>query len=172
MSSCSSTSKSTVSRRHGVARPRSRGTDMPCPSSMTGCIEAVSSGRILQGNVGGKRRPRSPRIDVEGGQVMRALRKSNPRITGVRCWLPVVSVGTATLFGALIAGGRHTHGWAGSPRREAPAEHGVPGYLRKYRAEAHRVCGQALCAFAAPSFLGIPCSRLEAQQHSKVERAD
>ncbi len=132
---------------------------MPCPSSKAGCIEVALSGRSLQGNVGGERRPCSPRIDVEGGQVMRALRKSNPRITGVRCWLPVVSVRTATLFGALIAGGRHTHGWARCPRREAPAEARHTWTPQEYRVEAHRVCGQALCAFAAPSFLGSRVGR-------------
>ena len=50
---------------------------------------------------------------------MRALRKSNPRITDVRCWLPVVPVKSATLLGALIAGGRHTHGWS----RDRGAKH-------------------------------------------------
>ncbi len=171
MSSYASALESAVEWRPGVAHWRNRGTDMPCPSSMTGCIESLYSGRILQGNVGCKRITRSPRIDVEGGQVMRALRKSNPRATGVRCWLPAVSVGTATLFVALIAGGRHTHGWAGCPRREAPAEARHTWPPQEYRAEAHRVCGQALCAFAAPRFLGSRAGlvALEKAMQSKSE---
>ncbi len=130
LSICHFTSKNTASWRRGAALSHNRGTGKPYPPSMAGRIEDAAGVWILRGNVGGERRPCSPCIDVEGGQVMRALRKSNPRITGVRCWLPVVSVGTAKLFGALVAGGRHTHGWAGGPRREVPAEHGVPGDLR------------------------------------------
>ncbi len=153
LSICHFTSKNAASWRRGAALSHNRGTRKPYPPSMAGRIEDAAGVWILRGNVGGERRPRSPCIDGEGGQVMRALRKSNPRITGVRCWLPVVSVGTATLFGALIAGGRHTPGWARCPRREAPAEARHTWNPQEYRAEAHRVCGQALCAFAAPSFL-------------------
>ena len=105
----------------GDPRARNRGRYMPCPSSMAGCIEDALSGQNLQGNVGERRRRRRARIDVEGCQVMRALGKSNPRVTDVRCRLPVASVATRKLRVALMAGGRNTQGRTGSPRREAPA---------------------------------------------------
>ncbi len=43
------------------------------------------------------------------------------------------------------------------PRRERRAVAGIPGTLRKYRAEALVAQNRATCAFATPSFLGIPC---------------
>ena len=73
----STTERKIAAPRRGVA-PLSRGKHMPCPSSMTGCIEVALSGRSLQGNVGGERRPRSPRIDVEGGQVMQGYMAIHP----------------------------------------------------------------------------------------------
>lgn len=98
------------------------------------------------GTVGERRRSRRSRINIEGDQVMRALRKSNPcgRVSVVGS--PALrSKPKRKLLGALTVSGRVTHGFPywGETRDNGQAHY--TGYLRTYGGWYRKLSQGFLC---------------------------